>query len=260
MIPSVRWRKSSLKSVQLGDEARDRGDWVEAANHYRTYLQKYPKDAGIWVQLGHSLKEVGELDQADSAYLRALSIAPSVADTHLQIGHLEKVRGRPEVALGWYQRAVAINPSFQPAISEIRRYEDARSAAQASAQSTLGASMDSFSQRLTALEERFRHFDDFATAVRAIGIELQNLRRQSQSISERLTLVERGGAEQHSGLSKQLDGYEHRLAAMEDMSPSARRSLSTLFSHFQDFNGLNSEVVQHRAILEQLKKKLDVSS
>ncbi len=81
---------SASKHRALGDQARDRGDWSSAAEHYRQYLIANPGSFPIWVQLGHAQKEAGNLAGAEDAYLRAEAIDPADADLALNIGHLMK--------------------------------------------------------------------------------------------------------------------------------------------------------------------------
>lgn len=89
----------------LGDEARDRGDWANAAVHYRAYLVRYPDVFPIWVQLGHASKESGEPAGAEEAYLRALELGPDDPDLLLNIGHLMKSQGRLDEAIDYYSRS-----------------------------------------------------------------------------------------------------------------------------------------------------------
>jgi glycosyltransferase involved in cell wall biosynthesis len=103
-----------------GDAARDRGDWQDAARHYRAALSRDANRADLWVQLGHALKESGDLAAAAVAYESALDRAPDVADTHLQLGHLFKISGRRDAAATAYARAVEIDPSLRDAIEELR--------------------------------------------------------------------------------------------------------------------------------------------
>lgn len=65
---------------KLGNRARDKGRWAEAANHYRRHLDDTPEDFAIWVQLGHMLTELGDYPGADTAYGHAAGIEADDAD------------------------------------------------------------------------------------------------------------------------------------------------------------------------------------
>lgn len=93
-----RLNRPAIELRDAGDQARDRGDWSEAADRYRAYLGLRPRDAGIWVQLGHALKEQRDYDGAHDAYGKALKLTPDDADLQLQLGHLAKLRGDLEEA------------------------------------------------------------------------------------------------------------------------------------------------------------------
>lgn len=107
----------------LGDEARNRREWSQAATFYQQYLETAPENAAIWVQLGHAYKEVAELDLAERSYLRALSIDPVNQDTYLQLGHVEKLRGDSLQAAARYRKALGISPDCMPAIEECRNLD-----------------------------------------------------------------------------------------------------------------------------------------
>ncbi len=94
----------------MGDAARDRRDWSEAARHYRAHLEREPEDAGILVQLGHMLKEGGDLLSAESAYRRAMAMRPEDHDIPLQLGHALKLQGRLDEAREAYGLSDALAP------------------------------------------------------------------------------------------------------------------------------------------------------
>ncbi|WP_179187155.1 rhamnan synthesis F family protein [Sphingomonas sp. TZW2008] len=93
------------KHRRLGDEARDRGDWRGAIDHYRRFLEADPSVFPIWVQLGHATKEAGDLDGAEQAYRRAEALEPDNADLALNLGHLLKSSQRREEAERYYRRS-----------------------------------------------------------------------------------------------------------------------------------------------------------
>ncbi len=76
----------------LGDAARDRRDWLAAADHYDAYLKAKPRDFGIWVQSGHALKEAGRLAEAEHSYSQAQRLKPDDVDLLVNLGHLKKMR------------------------------------------------------------------------------------------------------------------------------------------------------------------------
>ena len=100
-------------SRALGDAARDREDWGEAASLYRLHLETCPYDAAIWIQLGHALKESHHRDEAETAYRTALSLTPNDGDLHLQLGHLLRLLGRTEEATESYKTAARLQPTSQ---------------------------------------------------------------------------------------------------------------------------------------------------
>jgi len=65
---------------KLGNRARDKGHWAEAASHYRQHLDAHPDDFAIWVQLGHMLTELADYPGADATYGQAAGIDADNAD------------------------------------------------------------------------------------------------------------------------------------------------------------------------------------
>jgi len=72
------FRKATPRT--LGNRARDKGRWADAANHYRRHLDEHPDDFAIWVQLGHMLTELADYPGADVAYGHAAGIDADDAD------------------------------------------------------------------------------------------------------------------------------------------------------------------------------------
>ena len=99
-------------ALQMGDAARDSGNWNKAAEHYQQHLQKKPSDFGIWVQLGHALKEAGRFKEAASAYEKAHALKPDDADLHLNRGHLAKLMGDLDEAEIFYRKSDKLDPTI----------------------------------------------------------------------------------------------------------------------------------------------------
>ena len=106
--------------ISLADRARDRRDWVSAARHYRTALDREPDNPPIWVQYGHALKESGNVLEAENAYRKSIELDSNVADTHLQLGHALKIQGRKIEASAAYLRALVLDPALDHASLELR--------------------------------------------------------------------------------------------------------------------------------------------
>lgn len=104
---------------ELGDAARNLGDWGEAAQQYRRHLTANPDDFPIWVQCGHAEKEAGDLVAAECCYRAAEALRQDDADLHLQLGHLQKLMGRFAEAALSYRRALQLDPDSASAKSEL---------------------------------------------------------------------------------------------------------------------------------------------
>ena len=111
--------------IHRANRARDARQWELAAQFYCKALDRYPRNAAIWVQYGHALKEAGKLCEPDKlahaelAYRKALSLNPSVADTYVQLGHALKLQGETEEAQAAYLRAFALDPSLPYPLQEL---------------------------------------------------------------------------------------------------------------------------------------------
>ncbi len=69
--------------VATADQARDRGDWAEAARSYHRALSLYPLHGGYFLQLGHVLKEQGANLAAEVAYRNAVCLGELAAAEYL---------------------------------------------------------------------------------------------------------------------------------------------------------------------------------
>ncbi len=94
--------------ITLGNRAREARQWDIAAQYYRKFLDRNPRNSAIWVQYGHALKESGHLAEAAAAYQRALADEPEGADSHLQLGHVLKLQGKTEEAKAAYLQALLL--------------------------------------------------------------------------------------------------------------------------------------------------------
>jgi glycosyltransferase involved in cell wall biosynthesis/Tfp pilus assembly protein PilF len=106
----LHYRRRRNREFWLGDQARDRCLWQEAAGHYEKALAIQPERAALWVQYGHALKETGDLAAGEHAYRKAIALAPDVADTYLQLGHALKLQGRIAEAAAAYRKAAGLAP------------------------------------------------------------------------------------------------------------------------------------------------------
>ncbi len=103
----------------LGDQARDREDWPEAARQYAIALIDQADDAGLRVQYGHALKEAGRLAEAEAAYRAATETAPLDPDPPLHLGHILKIQGRSAEATDAYSLSLNRDPTFTAARDEL---------------------------------------------------------------------------------------------------------------------------------------------
>jgi glycosyltransferase involved in cell wall biosynthesis len=114
-----RLRRGRNPEFRLGNRARDRRRWAEAAGHYRKALAVEPDRVAIWVQYGHALKESGDPVAGENAYRRAIALARDIADTHLQLGHALKLQGRTDEAAAAYFDALTLDPGLHSAALEL---------------------------------------------------------------------------------------------------------------------------------------------
>jgi GT2 family glycosyltransferase/tetratricopeptide (TPR) repeat protein len=112
-------RSACRRLVALGDAARDRQHWQEAARAYAAALAEDPVNSGIHVQHGHALKEGGARTAAEAAYRAAIAIDPNKADTWVQLGHVLKLLGRGAEAVEAYRQALLREPALTAAKMEL---------------------------------------------------------------------------------------------------------------------------------------------
>lgn len=137
----ARWRRRMFKRIGFGpaekarppdpaldprriarlaaDDARNTGEWNEAARLYAVALDGDEGNFPIQVQHAHALKESGRLTEAETAYRTAIALRRDDPDTYLHLGHVLKLQRRPEDALEAYADALRWNPDFKDARDEL---------------------------------------------------------------------------------------------------------------------------------------------
>jgi glycosyltransferase involved in cell wall biosynthesis len=111
--------KPASQARNLGDTARDRGQWDEAVKYYTAHLADHPHDYRIFIQLGHALKESGRLEDAQRAYEQAITGLPDDHDVYLHLGHLLKVMNRRQEAITAYQKSLERKADDNHALHEL---------------------------------------------------------------------------------------------------------------------------------------------
>jgi len=114
-ISKRRWREELQR---LGDNARDRRDFIAAAELYENALAFGRESAGLVMAAGHMRKEGKDFAQAEKHYLRVLELTPDSPEIHMQLGHFYKTTGRYREAQKHYSLALA---NGYPNLDEVSR-------------------------------------------------------------------------------------------------------------------------------------------
>ena len=130
MLSFVKTKKSAGVPVTSGtylliaraNDARDRGDWDEAAEVFRAAVTKDPTLVHIWIQLGHAEKERRRFGDAEAAYARAAMLQPDNAEPMLHLGHVYKLLGNAPAAARSYLRAARLDPAHTDTVEELQRF------------------------------------------------------------------------------------------------------------------------------------------
>jgi tetratricopeptide (TPR) repeat protein len=224
-------RLRSRPFVAQADAARDRRDWISAADLYRQALEMAPARAGAWVQLGHVLKESGAHQEAAEAYARALALRPRSSDIHLQIGHLHKLRGNLGAAAASYARALALGRGANEAASELQRLghsidvDGSAARADRPASTSKGQRAD-VETRLDTLSGQITTFLEHVSTTKALAFEVA---RCKTTLEQLRTAVDGAGAPAMDGqlaaLTSQIVSLTDRVSVLETaMSDLAPRS------------------------------------
>lgn len=112
-------REARRETRVRAENARDAGDWTEAAHFYSLTLQGDKSDVANRVQYAHALKECGRLAEAEAVYRKAISLRRDEPETYLHLGHVLKMQEREEDAKDAYADALRWNPDFGAARDEL---------------------------------------------------------------------------------------------------------------------------------------------
>lgn len=102
------------RTYRAANQARLRGDFVEAAMNYRTALESNPQHEDALYYLGNVLLEMGEYEAALRAWQTLREVAPMSARAHRRIGDVFACLEEPSLvqldsAEASYRRAFEIN-------------------------------------------------------------------------------------------------------------------------------------------------------
>lgn len=118
-ISSKKWRHELQR---LGDKARDRSDFMAAAEIYENVIRSGKADPGLFMAAGHMRKECKDFASAESHYLKVRSLTPDDPEIYMQLGHFYKTIGRYVEAKSNY--ALALEKKY-PHPEEVLREFDA---------------------------------------------------------------------------------------------------------------------------------------
>jgi ADP-heptose:LPS heptosyltransferase len=106
--------------VSLADAARDRRQYIVAAELYDRSLKLGQVSVGILLQCGHMYKEARDFSNAERNYLEAFRLAPKDPEVLLQLGHFLKIVGRFVESGYYYKEALVQRPDWQDPKNELQ--------------------------------------------------------------------------------------------------------------------------------------------
>ena len=78
-------KTSAFKQMELADQAYERGQWVEAEQHYQSVTQQAPNDFYAWFRLGNTRLRQDRLPSAIQSYKSALQRDPEQAKPYYNL-------------------------------------------------------------------------------------------------------------------------------------------------------------------------------
>ncbi|KON64245.1 lipopolysaccharide core biosynthesis protein [Komagataeibacter europaeus] len=121
-ISEKKWRSELQK---LANMARDRGDFLAAAELYENVIALGKFSTGLLLAAGHMRKEGKDFPAAERHYLKVLELTPDDPEIHMQLGHFYKIVGRYKDAEKYYLSALTHNyPNAEEAMNEFRWVHD----------------------------------------------------------------------------------------------------------------------------------------
>jgi tetratricopeptide (TPR) repeat protein len=100
-------KKASKADAKAGSAALASGDLATAESHFKSALEKNPRNAAAYDGLGRTYFNRGNFDRAIKNGLKAVQFAPRNGGYHLHLGDAYFKRGDTEDALEAYEAAVA---------------------------------------------------------------------------------------------------------------------------------------------------------
>ncbi len=88
----------------------NRGRFEEAISHYREAVKIRPDFVTAYNNLGNALAARGRFDEAAAQYRQALETNPAYVKTYVNLGNLSAARGRYDEAIAYYRRGLELQP------------------------------------------------------------------------------------------------------------------------------------------------------
>ena len=98
LIENRRAKDRSRFRIKTADQARRQSDWVAAAEGYRGYLRRHPRDLGVQIRLIRTLYSAGLLEEADAELVKARAARPDKAVLSELAGAIRAARAAIPIA------------------------------------------------------------------------------------------------------------------------------------------------------------------
>jgi len=188
------------KIINKAFELHSKGNILEAAKYYQSFINKGFKDQRVFSNYGVILQDLGKLKEAETSTRKAIEINPDYEKAHLNLGIILKQLGKLSEAETSTRKAIEINPDYEKAhlnlgeiLKDLGKLEEAETSTRkaiqlnpkfADAHSNLGIILEQLG-KLSEAELSYRKAieinPDFAEAHYNLGNLLKELGKLSEA-------------------------------------------------------------------------------
>ncbi|QMS86568.1 tetratricopeptide repeat protein [Nostoc edaphicum CCNP1411] len=110
LAPQISVAQTVEELEQKATSAEEVKNYEEAANIWRSFIQKDAKNSYAYVKLADVLSKQGKIAETIATYRQALQLTPD-GDIYLKLGNFLTEKGRTTEAIATFRQAIKLNPN-----------------------------------------------------------------------------------------------------------------------------------------------------
>ena len=108
-----------IKIINKAFELHSKGNILEAARYYQSFIDKGFKDYRVFTNYGTILEGLGQLEKAANLFRKAIELKPNYEIAYSNLGNVLRGLGQLKESEFASHKAIQLNPNFANAYSNV---------------------------------------------------------------------------------------------------------------------------------------------